>query len=722
MTFLNPLLLIGALGIALPILAHLLNRLQVQHTDWAAMRFLDQSVRVRSRQIKLRDLLLLILRCMALLLLVFALSRPAWTSDSLMPGERRAGVVIAIDSSFSMGHGAEGSTRFDEAIKRVEVIREKMAPGDPVTLVMMGGDDQVVLRNMAYDAQRFEDALLALEAGPGTLDLANEPKRIAELVADMEAPQKEVYLITDAQGSDWKQPSAQLRKAFAELGTQAEVFVVPVGGEASNLAVTDLELVSGVLRKGTTARYRATVRNCGENPATNIVVQCRVDDVEIDRKMIPLIQAGGSETISLFVPFHNAGATRITAQITGDPLEADNVRRTVAVVRDRVSVLCVDGSSGDAGRLVVAALMARADGAISEDYIVRSVPWLSFPAEDISEVDVIVMADVPEITEQQAIDLERFVRKGNGLVWFAGDSVKPAAWNKRAASETTPLLPATLRPSMNSSDAEGAGKPLDADMPDHTVCQPLMSLPEDLLNETRFMRLMEVEPTPNSFTVLRLAGSGAPVLLEQSLGRGQVFLFTTTAETAWNNMALTPVFPMVMQQIVTYLSGREFERPRTVGDSLTLTYVDQPDASDAVFETPSGENITLPVREAGGQYVALLESAPEAGYYTARVSIQAPGVPIAVNVDPSESIVSSLPESELRANMEGLGLSVVSGDAELSAAIEAGRTGRSAWRVFMIAALIFLVVECLLADRMMSRGSSKSNTADEPSNSLPQNA
>src|SRR5210317_2187729 len=99
MTFLNPLLLIGALGVALPILAHLLNRFQVQHTDWAAMQFLNRSVRVRSRQIKLRDLLLLILRCLALLLLVLALSRPAWTSDTALPGERSAGVVIALDSS-----------------------------------------------------------------------------------------------------------------------------------------------------------------------------------------------------------------------------------------------------------------------------------------------------------------------------------------------------------------------------------------------------------------------------------------------------------------------------------------------------------------------------------------------------------------------------------------------------------------------------------------------
>lgn len=720
MSFLNPLLLIGALGIALPILAHLLNRHQVRHTDWAAMQFLNRSVRVRSRQIKLRDLLLLLLRCMALLLLVFALARPAWTKGSWFPGERRAGVVIAIDSSFSMGHGGEDGTRFDEAMKRVEIIRSKMAPGDPVTVVMLGGDQRVVLRNMAYDAKRFGEAIANLSPGPGSMDLVNEPKRIAELVADMEAPQKEVYLITDAQAADWKQPSARLREALAELNTQAGVFVVPVRSGDDNLAVTDLELVAGVLRKGTTARYRATVRNFGSAPASNIAVQCRVDGVEIDRNVIPLIAPGDSETVSLFVPFHNAGATGITAEITGDPLGADNVRRAVAVVRDKVSVLCVDGSSGDAGRLVVAALMARAGGIQGEDYSARAVPWLAFPAEDLSKIDVLVFTDVPEITEGQAKQLEQFVRRGNGLVWFGGDQVKAAAWNERAASEKIPLLPAKIGEPMNTGDALGAGKPLDADLSDHPVCLPLMSLPEDLLGEARFMRVVEVEPLSNSFPVLRLAGSGAPVLLEKALGRGQVFQFTTTAETTWNNMALTPVFPLVMQQIVTYLSGREFERPRLVGDSLTLTYVEQPDASDAVFETPSGENITVPVREVGGQFVALLENAHEAGYYTARVSVQSAGLPIAVNVDPRESQVASLDESELRKNIEGLGLQVAASGDELAAAIESSRTGRSAWRIFMIAALVFLLLECLLADRMLSRGRAK---ADEPSsNPVPENA
>ena len=31
-------------------------------------------------------------------------------------------------------------------------------------------------------------------------------------------------------------------------------------------------------------------------------------------------------------------------------------------------------------------------------------------------------------------------------------------------------------------------------MPDHNVCLPLLSLPEDLFNETRFLRQVEVEP------------------------------------------------------------------------------------------------------------------------------------------------------------------------------------------------------------------------------------
>ncbi|MEO0474469.1 MAG: BatA domain-containing protein [Planctomycetota bacterium] len=712
MTFLNPLLLIGALGIALPILAHLINRQQVQRTDWAAMQFLNRTMRVRSRQIRLRDILLLLMRCLAVLALIFALARPATTGKggSWLPGETRAGVVFAIDGSFSMAHREGNTTRFERALEQAAVIRDSIKPGDPVSLVLLGGENEVLLRNVAYDPERFEQVLTELKPTPQAMNLDSVPKHLGELVDNMDAVQKEVYLITDTQAQDWQPASAPLRDALMQLSSNASVFMVPIKGSDANLAVTGLDLLSGSLRNGATARYRATVHNFGTSPAANVEVRCKVEGVQIDSKRIPLIAPGNSETVSLFVPFYNAGPTRITAEITDETLVEDNIRRTVAVVRERVSVLCLDGSGGNAGRLVTAGLLARSSGTEDQGFTVRTVQWPAFPTEGLDGFDVVILTDVPEITSQQAEDLSRFVRRGNGLVWFAGENVKQSAWNQLNEQDGSPLLPAKLGTAIDARDNLGVGKPLSPTMPDHTIARPLQSLPEDLLSETRFLKRIQVEPVDTSFTVLNLAGTISPILIEQSLGRGHVFMFTTSADTAWNNMALTPTFPMLMQHMVTYLSGRAFDRPRTVGDTLTLTYVDQPDANDAVFETPSDETITVPVSSHRSQYVALLEASNEAGFYTAKVSVQAPGMPIAVNVDTRESDVTSLEEAVLAERLADTGFEIATSQGDLAAGISMARTGRSSWRFFMLAALLLLLGESLLADRTHGRKSKRASS------------
>ena len=50
----------------------------------------------------------------------------------------------------------------------------------------------------------------------------------------------------------------------------------------------------------------------------------------------------------------------------------------------------------------------------------RSVQWLSFPAEKLEDVDVIVFTDVPKITAEQADQLSAFVREGMGLFGLLG--------------------------------------------------------------------------------------------------------------------------------------------------------------------------------------------------------------------------------------------------------------------------------------------------------------
>jgi len=106
MGFLNPWLLIALAGVAVPIIIHLLNRFRHRQVLWGAMELLRKAIVLRSRQIQLEDLLLLVLRCLAVGLLALAVARPTITSAGANWFGKTAdvGLLIAIDGSFSMDH------------------------------------------------------------------------------------------------------------------------------------------------------------------------------------------------------------------------------------------------------------------------------------------------------------------------------------------------------------------------------------------------------------------------------------------------------------------------------------------------------------------------------------------------------------------------------------------------------------------------------------------
>ena len=170
-------------------------------------------------------------------------------------------------------------------------------------------------------------------------------------------------------------------------------------------------------------------------------------------------------------------------------------------------------------------------------------------------------------------------------------------------------------------------------------------------------------------------------------------------------MAVTPVFPMVLQQMVTYLTAREFETPRQVGDSLSLSYVEQPDASEAVFDAPSGDTIAVPVLEHRNQYVALLDNARESGFYLARVSLQSPGVPVAVNGDTAESNVESQSADEVQQRFEATEIMVAQSvqiclmpSGNLKLGVRSGFHARHcAW------AISYRVLDCRSANKSASK-------------------
>ena len=103
MTFLQPFLLYALPLIALPILIHLINQNRHKTIPWAATMFLLQAKRMARGMARLRYILIMLARMLAVAGLIFAVSRPmagGWLGLTTSGAPELT--VVILDRSVSM--------------------------------------------------------------------------------------------------------------------------------------------------------------------------------------------------------------------------------------------------------------------------------------------------------------------------------------------------------------------------------------------------------------------------------------------------------------------------------------------------------------------------------------------------------------------------------------------------------------------------------------------
>jgi hypothetical protein len=710
MGFLNPWLLIGLAGIAVPILIHLLNRFRQRRIDWAAMDLLRRAIVIRQRRVKIEDLLLLALRCLAILLVALAMARPTLTASGAkwFGAQEQVGAVIAIDGSYSMGYKPGVGSRFDRAVEIVRDLRGALDPGGPTSLVLMGNRPRVILRSTGYDDRRLDKALKDLEPLPEPLNLESCLGQVLPLVRESRAPVRECYIVTDAQAVTWGNLSEKAKRTLHEIGQEARVFILPVSPDSGeNLAVTDLTLASGSLRRGTTARLVAEVRNFSPLPHERLVVNLLAGDRPVDQRIVENLAPGAAQAVPLFARLDESGSMRLSASIGHDALDADNVRYAVARVRDQVRVLVVDGDPSDRPYrnetdYIATALVPKAVAAATKPTLaVETIPWVELPSRHPDNYDVVILANLPDIRQAQVEELFSFVQEGGGLAVFLGDKVNPVLLNPRLRQGDVSLLPGDVEQAMAAPGDAPEGAPIASADPSSAIARALEVLPGPLMAEARVQRFFKVALGPEGRAILKVAGADTPLLAEKSIGRGKVLLFASTADRAWTNLPTHPAFPVLLHEMVTYLTTRSHERPWVIGEPLLITLPGRSTRDATVtFRGPGGGELAVQVAEREGRRAAEYDQAEQPGFYE---MVQGQGIPpvvAAVNVDPRESDVRVLVGESLATALSGMPVRVLTHEVMNKASvIRESRVGRELWRALMVAALAVLALEGFLAWR-----------------------
>src|SRR3954449_4483659 len=136
LTFLTPLMLVGAALVAASIILHLVMKQQPKHLFFPALRFVQLRNDKNKRSLKLRHLLLLLLRCGAIVLLALALARPTLQSSGLL-GDQEAPIAAAlvVDTSPRMQYKQQNQTRVEVAQDVAERVITQLPPESEVALI-----------------------------------------------------------------------------------------------------------------------------------------------------------------------------------------------------------------------------------------------------------------------------------------------------------------------------------------------------------------------------------------------------------------------------------------------------------------------------------------------------------------------------------------------------------------------------------------------------------
>ncbi|MEM7165015.1 MAG: BatA domain-containing protein [Planctomycetota bacterium] len=748
LSFVNSALLGFTALAAIPLIIHLINRQRYQRVPWAAMEFLLAAMRKNRRRMQMENLLLLLLRILAVLLFVLGMARPLLDSAVPVGNTSSLSELYVVDRSYSMGYRDGSRSVLFRAREDIKRRVKALGSRDRVGLIFGGGFPEVMYNDAQFCTdEKREELLERVEE----LDLLYEPlevaatlQRAAEWVEQQQARGGEggwqIHLYTDLQRKDWLagDPDADLDAAggagmapndvrarlypdtsvstaldrVAAVG--AHLVLHPIGAtKPRNATVTDLSCTKPLLSVDLPTSFQVTVQNHSSDDLAGIEVELTIDGQVQGSRQISL---GPGETKKPSFPyvFREAGWVRVTARIRTDGLEEDNVIHGVYQVRKSVSVVVADGTAGreeSEGSWIEAVLLAYGSGSGR----VRLTPYDAYVIASrhmtsalLDSADVLVLTNVPALSQVQTQMIEEFLEDGGGVLAFVGDQLDPASYSRNAYREGQGWFP--FDPANHRRDKE---QQLVFNWritnPDHPTLSYLASDPAAGLGDVAVYGFVPTRTEIPSESVLMELNTQppTPALIENRFGNGSVLVMNMGAGRADSDFPVSPSYLVFLHETLPYLcAGNTVPHNLSINEPFSLVIPSERYSPRVFLIRPDSTGFGVPLDERPDKKSFGLEVAgqKQPGLYEIRFGEGAGETGegadaewFAVNGDPDEGVLAPVSQNELEdvysdVKLFWAGTEVLDDEASVPPT-----SSGELWRAIFWAVLALLIGESALA-------------------------
>ncbi|HVF28869.1 MAG TPA: BatA domain-containing protein [Pyrinomonadaceae bacterium] len=677
MSFLSPFFLIGVAALAAPILVHLVRRTRARRVEFPTLLFVRQVPQRSIRRKRLHNLLLLLLRCLALLLVVLAFTRPFFSDGGASAsGAAERATIILLDNSLSMRYGE----RFAQAKSRAGAIIEEGRGEERVALVGFNQGYEVISR-FTSETGKLQAELSRMEAGLGGTDYEGALRGAEFLFGELKNVRaKRIFLISDFQatGHDGADSSFRLRDDI-------RLALIDVGEmPAPNVAVAEVNVRGAVYNQKYTDKLAARVANFSDEARKGVIVDFQINDQTTERREINL-EARDTALLE-FTGFNLAeGVNRGVITVKDDDFAPDNSFYFTLHRRAPARALVIE--SAVRGRSESLYLRSALTTGENLPYVLEVKSAGAVDPAGLGNYSIIILNDVGGVKSSLADSLIKFVEAGGGLIIAAGVHAEADGFNQSLGA----LAPAKLTDKVQLKRGDSVT------MSDVKFDHPVFEIFEGggRLASARVFGYHRSEPREGANVLARFE-DGSPALIERAAStKGKVLLFTSTLDTGWSDLPLTPLYLPLVQQVVRYLGEREAESSHTIGQTFTVRRA-KPEEPPPAVDTPGGARLLERSLTPDGD---LLVRGREQGFYRLRYSEQPDFA--AVNLEEKESDFAKLNLDEFAASVTNINGTPVAAENSTQAeggAAEIEAQQRVWWPLLLVAMLLF-IAESLLARR-----------------------
>ncbi len=556
LSFLSPIYLLGLLGIAVPVLIHLLTRRQQKRLRFSAVYLLFKSQKRSIKKSTPNRLLLLLIRCLAVALLSLALAHPLFSFGGpadLIPVKPSANVFI-LDDSYSMALSSGDKTLYDKAVHAVLKPIGKIPAGSAFSIVLASQPTRV-LQGWTEDSTLAEKILKATKPSFKTTSIGEALTQALELLE--EAPQKEkrIHVFTDLDKNGWN--AEDFPESEKQQNTPVKILDFSHLKTGDNrAAVKNVEVSQEFLTNSRVIRVKSKVLNLEGRALNNLNITLSVNGKEQSRNTISL-KANETVEKEFTFPIKVNEPISGTIQVADDSLGVDNKRFFSYQPDQKIKVLVVDGDPKTVAHQRETFYLENALSPFSValsniDLTVSTLEQL--PERNLFDFSVLVLCNVSDLPFGYEIELEKYAMRGGALFITLGDQIDPKYYNEKLGN----LLPVTIQ-SLNQVDRQSDPFRLKLEKSDHPVLKIFTGKSLQEMQSIRFYSLYSVEGRDNrEFTVPLWFSNKYPAVVESEFGKGKVILYVTSIDRDWNNFPIQPTFLPWIQRWIKY-SARGLE-------------------------------------------------------------------------------------------------------------------------------------------------------------------